>query len=341
MPERPETRLIVLPTWLGDNAMALPAVQALRRQRPDDRIVLLAKSGLAPLWALAAASDESVTLRFGLGGTLATAAAVRACRCAAAYLLPNSIRSALAPWLAGVPRRIGRSGHCRRLLLTGIVPPPADIPPPHQSLEYADILGVDRDACRAEPPHLRFPQELTLRVAAILGVTGGIPFPGGIALLPGAARGPSKRWPAERFAAVGRELAARTGRLIYVLGGKSERELCAAVATGIGSAARDLSGRTALDELACLLASCAVAVTNDSGGMHLAAVAGTRVVAIFGLTDPRRTGPLGGGHALILDEGLARDRAIARDSAAAERALLAIQPDRVIAAAMERIVAGT
>jgi ADP-heptose:LPS heptosyltransferase len=84
-----------------------------------------------------------------------------------------------------------------------------------------------------------------------------------------------------------------------------------------------------------------VAVTNDSGGMHLAAVAGTRVVAIFGLTDPRRTGPLGGGHALILDEGLARDRAIARDSAAAERALLAIQPDRVIAAAMERIVAGT
>jgi heptosyltransferase-2 len=337
MPHSAETRLIVAPTWLGDNVMAMPAVQVLRRRRPAERLVLLAKPGLAPLWALAGVTDATVTLDLGLRGAFATAARVRALACSAAHLLPNSTRSALIPWLARVPRRAGYAGHFRRPLLTDVVPPPPpDAPPPHQSLEYADILGVDRAECRAEPPRLRPTPDAARRAAALLGAADEPPR-GAIAMLPGAARGPSKRWPAERFAAVGRELARRTGRPVWVLGGAGERELCARVAVGIGPAARDLSGRTALDELACLLAACSVAVTNDSGGMHLAAAAGARVVAIYGLTDPRRTGPLGEGHALILDEGLARNRAIARDSAAAERALLAIAPERVIETAMERI----
>ena len=106
------------------------------------------------------------------------------------------------------------------------------------------------------------------------------------------------------------------------------------MAEGIGGSTLNLAGRTGLPELAAVLAQCRMALSNDSGGMHLASAVGTKVVAVFGLTDPTRTGPLGEGHRVLAARGVPHHRDIPRDSRAARDALESIQPDRVIEAVL-------
>ena len=92
-----------------------------------------------------------------------------------------------------------------------------------------------------------------------------------------------------------------------------QQELCGRVASGIGHAAESWAGRTSLEELTAMLARCRVVVANDSGGMHLAAAAGAPIVAVFGLTDPGRTGPLGRHHRVVTCTGEPKSRDIRRD----------------------------
>ena len=94
-----------------------------------------------------------------------------------------------------------------------------------------------------------------------------------------------------------------------------------------------LGGQTSIAELVSLLGNCRLAVTNDSGGMHLAAASGTPVVAVFGITDPATTGPLGKGHQIIRADGAAASRDVPRDSAKAREALASIRPETVLEAA--------
>jgi heptosyltransferase-2 len=192
------------------------------------------------------------------------------------------------------------------------------------------VLGIGWDACRARRVVLRPPEDDRDGAGRHLaGLSDRL-----VALLPGAARGPSKRWPAEAFAQVGRELGRRAGGGVLVLGGPGEEDLGRAVAEAAGPRAVNLCGRLSLGESVAVLARCALAVTNDSGGMHLAAAAGIRVVAVFGLTDPQRTGPLGDGHRIIRPEGVRGARDIGPDSAAAREALAGIRPERVTEAAV-------
>jgi len=148
------------------------------------------------------------------------------------------------------------------------------------------------------------------------------------------ARGPAKQWPAASFSATGRRLAHAAGARIVVLGTAGETALCRAVAADIGPAAISLAGRTTLPELAAVLGRAACAICNDSGGMHLAAVMGTPVVAIYGLTNPAKTGPLGRGHRILTAPAGVRTRDVARDSAQARAALAAVSADAVADAAL-------
>ncbi len=324
---RPRPVLACAVNWLGDSVMTMPALQAFCVRHPDVRLTLLAKPSLIPLWSLCGAAPSCIALEPGLAGMGRAVRAMAARRFEAAYVLPNSFRSALAPFLARVPDRVGAAGHARAWMLTRVVHHEAAMR--HQALEYYRILGLPMPDA-PEPARLTIPKEAAERWAERLGVVGDrTPL---AALIPGAARGPSKRWPPEHFAEVGRRLAA-AGARVLVLGGPDERELGRAVADGAGSGARCLAGETSLPDLAVVLSLCRVAVANDSGGMHLAAAAGARVVAVFGLTDPRRTGPLGPGHVIFRPDGAAGARDIARDSTAARSALDSIVPDSVAAAA--------
>lgn len=326
--------LICGANWLGDTIMSLPAVRALRRAAPGRELVVLARPNVLPLWEMAAASSALLPLERGLGGTWRTVARVRRAGCRVAHIFPNSFRSALLPFLGLVPERAGLPGHQRVWMLTRVATISPEARRGHQSLEYFDLLGVRPEDPDRDRFMLDVPREAAAEAAEpLVAWAAGAPL---VALIPGAARGPAKRWPEEHFVQVGRQLTSSGVRLV-ALGSPSEADLCGRVAGGIGVSCMNMAGRTSLAQMAACLQRCRVAVTNDSGGMHVAAAVGTTVVAVFGLTDPVKTGPMGRGHAVLAAEGAVGNRDVARRSRAAAAALASIGPDRVVAAVRERL----
>lgn len=320
--------------WLGDTLMLLPAVRAFKAASPGCELVVLAKPFLHPVWEMEGSASSLLALEYGLAGTWRTAARLRSAGCRVAYVLPNSFRSAMLPLLGMVPERVGMSGHQRVWMLTRVATVGPEAQRGHQSLEYFDILGIRRNVTERPFVRLNVPAHAAEEAEAMLGLpSAGTPIVG---LIPGAARGPSKCWPEANFIEVGRALAAGGVRLA-VFGSDRETDLCARVAAGIGPSCLNLAGRTSLVQMVAYLQRCRVAVTNDSGGMHMAAAAGTRVVAIYGLTDPTKTGPMGDGHAVIVASGVQGSRDIARRSRAAIEALATITPVQVVAAVRERL----
>lgn len=316
--------LLVGLNWIGDTLMAMPAVQAWRRRHPQAHLTVLVKPGLAGLWKLHGAPDDLLTYNHGLLAMARAVHQVRVGRFDAAYVLPHSIRSALIPFLAGVPRRIGLPGTGRAWLMHGVVQPDRKPGRFHQGFEYADLL-VPEEALRwLEPPQLILPAAARAEAAAL---TGALPRPW-LAVMPGAARGPAKRWPAACFAAVARRWLEERKGGILLLGGRDDAAVCAELAAGLGPAALNLAGRTSLAGWAAVLQTADAVVANDSGGMHLAAAVDAPVVAVFGLTDPEQTGPLGRRIGVVQEAG-ERRRDIARASQEAQKRLAAISPERV------------
>ncbi len=331
-PAGAETVLIIGVNWLGDSIMAMPALQSFRRRRPGARVVMVVRPHLAPLWQMHPAVAEVRPCSGALPALRQLVRALRRERPAAAYIWPRSFRAALAPWLAGIPRRYGLPGHGRDWMLTDVIPPPAD-ERRHQAFEYLNLMGDA--AVEIEPPVLQAPSLLQQQWRARLQAAGAAAW---VALLPGAAFGPAKRWPAERFAAVGRRLQRELSAGVAVLGAAAERELCRQVADQIGGIAISLAGQTSLTDLAAILSVCRLAVANDSGGMHLATAMHTPVVAVFGITNPDQTGPLGP-RVCVLQNSSYRARDFKPGIHQAAEALAAITPEQAAAAAL-RLLAG-
>jgi len=315
--------------------MAMSAMAAFRKRVPQAHITILAKPSVVPLWTLFPGIDGVIPLRKGFGGMLDTIKLVKAGNFDFAYILPNSFRSALIPWLAGVPGRRGVPGQARRWMLTESVQLSESARVGHQSLEIADILHI-------APESLASPPFLVVDKADQEQVRGRVPSNQPcVAFFPGATYGPAKRWPADRFAAVGRQLVAERGCCILVLGGKADKPICDEVAAGIGEGViNNLAGQTNLMELAALLELCRVVVANDSGGMHLAAGLGVGVVGIFGLTDPVKTAPVGSRNRVLYAEGVTRSRDIARDSVEARAAMESISVETVYQAVLNQLTTG-
>lgn len=320
--------------WIGDSVMSMPALQAYRRAHPAARITLLIKRSLVPLWKLHGAPDEILPLEEGLRGTFRTVRRVREGQFDEAFVLPHSFRSAFIPWLAGVPVRAGLPGHWRDAMLTRVVRPRAEPGREHQAYEYLDLMAPNAAGAPLDPPRLRVPDSILTAARERLAQ---VPAPR-IGLLPGAARGPAKRWPAGHFVELGRRLAAQDRGGLVVLGVSQEAALCEHVARGIGPAALDLAGQTTLAEWIALLGLCDVVVANDSGGMHLAAAVGTPVVALYGITDPGKTGPLGPA-CRVLQHSEARSRDVPRESPEAIRRLAAITPEQAHEAVAQALAA--
>jgi heptosyltransferase-2 len=246
--------------------------------------------------------------------------------------LPNSFRSALIPFLARIPERIGRPGHARAALLTRQVKTTPSSGGRHQSLEYFDLLLPGRSVPLDEHPQLNVPDTL-LREADALWDARTRPR---VALLPGAARGPSKRWPAEHYSELGKRLRDEAGCAVAVFGSPAEAELCGEVAVRIGGDVLNLAGQTTLPLFAAALKACDGVVANDSGGMHVAAAVGTPLVALYGHTDPETTGPLGP-SCTVLQHGTHRSRDIARNDVEARESLAAMRPEEVYDAVLQRL----
>jgi heptosyltransferase-2 len=297
------TVLVFAPNWLGDAVMALPTVADLRRHAGSGRLVVAARRSIAGLFHLVPGVDEVVRLtgsggRASLANLGANARAVGEVRADVAVLLPNSLQTAMVARRAGIPERWGYRGDVRGWLLTRAVPRPRGTV--HQVDRYrrlAAALGIENGP---RTPHLDAPANAVETARDMLTASGWTPGTPLVGIAPGAAYGGAKRWLPDRFAQVVAALARSRAAASVIVGTDAdgptawaiERELDKIAGAGARPLTINLAGRTDLPQLMGVLALCATFVSNDSGAMHLAAALGVPVVALFGPTDERATGPV-------------------------------------------------
>ena len=204
----------------------------------------------------------------------------------AAYICPNSLKSALLPFLASIPKRIGYLGEARIGLLTHrLKNPPKDRRPPMVAF-YSALSG--EAGISADQPRLQVGDATLAADLASLDLLRG----GYTVMAPGSEYGPAKRWPADHFAELARQLAGP----VLLLGSAKEAELCEAMAAEVNATApgkcQSLAGKTPLGLALSIIAATKLLVSNDSGLMHVAAALGVRQVALFGSSSPHHTPPL-------------------------------------------------
>ena len=286
----PGTRwLLRLPNWVGDAVMVLPALRALPRQ--DQRWLGAAHPRVAALYEASGLFEALLPAR-GRRAPWELRSALRAFRPERAVVFTGAASGALLARVSGARLRLGRSRGLPGTLLTHRLAPSAR----NRSL-WRDFLEVAGAAGGRDDgaPDFGLDPGAESRAAAD-GLLASLASP--VALAPGSAYGPAKRWPLDRFAAAARSLR-EAGRDVVALGGPRERSLGGVLA---GAGARDLTGRTSLLEAVAVLARCSALVTNDSGALHLGRAAGVPVVAVFGSSSPDWTGPASHeGEALVHD----------------------------------------
>lgn len=285
--------LVVAPAWIGDAVISQPMLGVLKQIRPGTTIDVLAPPWVAPLYRRMAEVASVIEAPFAHGELAwsrrrAIASSLRLRNYQRAIILPNSLKSALVPWMAGIPERTGYLGEQRYGLLND-----------RRKLDRERMPRlVDRFAALAAAPGEPFLAPLPLPglsidlsnqaiVQARLGLRREPPI---VALCPGAEYGPAKRWPVEHFAASARSMQAR-GRQVWIFGSGNDAAIGAAIVEAAPGVV-NLCGRTGLFDAIDLLALASLVITNDSGLMHVAAATGRQVVALFGSTTPDFTPPL-------------------------------------------------
>jgi heptosyltransferase-2 len=274
--------LVVAPNWIGDALMAQPLLARLHQQRPGLRLEVLAPEWIAPVARRMPEVHEviGVPFRHGaleLGARWRLARALRARRYDEALVLPNSWKSALIPFFAGVPVRKGYVGEARYGLLNRTIKNAAEPMRQH----YARLADDESSDAWAATRLNVTPAETTRALEKF-----GISTPYAV-LCPGAEYGPAKRWP--YFAS----LSTRLNLPAVLLGSPKDAEATA------GIAGLNLVGKTSLDEAIALLAGAAFVVSNDSGLMHIAAALGRPQVALFGSSSPVHTPPASGASRVV------------------------------------------
>jgi heptosyltransferase-2 len=289
------TTLVIAPNWIGDCLMAQPLLTLLKQQ--GQHITVLAPPWAAPIFRLMPEVDEVIEaalahrkLQWRARWQLAKMLRGKFER---AYVLPNSLKSALLPWLARIPQRIGYLGEQRYLLLNQIHRKTrgkerAPMVPHYAALALspgASLPALANPALQIAPENIRQTrQHFQLEQAAPL-----------IGFCPGAEYGPAKRWPVRYFAELARLVIQHHPEAqIVLLGSGKDKNVAEDICNKANLSYRHLNnlcGATRLDQACALLAACDAVVSNDSGLMHVSAALDRPLVAVFGSSDPRHTPP--------------------------------------------------
>lgn len=332
--------LLIKPSSLGDLVHAMPALAALRDRFPAASFTWLVKSQWADLVERMEGVDEVWPVPPGLTGWLSQVPRLRAARFDLVIDLQGLLRSGAMSWLAGCPVRMGLSTarEGSRWFYTDEVPvETADIHAVERNLLVARALG----AAVPSRPAFRFrsSEQDRTAAAALLEREGIRPGEAWIAMNV-AARWPTKRWPPESFAQAADGLHKEGLGRVVLTGGPDERAEAEAVTRMMASKPADLTGRIPLGLLPALLKAASLMVTNDSGPMHVAAAVGTPVVALFGPTNPRLTGPYGGPHRVLVS-GIACSPCYSRRCRhqVERECLRRLSPAAVVEAAREQMAA--
>jgi heptosyltransferase II len=282
--------LVVAPSWIGDTILAQPLLARLRERGAD--IDVLAPAWSAPLLQRMPQVRRVIESPFKHGDFAFFARRALGKQLAAesydqAYVLPNSWKSALIPFFAGIPERIGYQGEARYLLLNR-----------RHQLDEAPQLAQRYARLADSPgttavPTLRHTQ-LTSGSAQQQAARQALGLPRDsmpVIFCPGAEYGPAKRWPARHFAALAQKLGSSTDP-VWLLGSAADKVAGEQIMLQAGGCVTNLCGRTTLEQAIDLIATARLVVSNDSGLMHVAAALNRPLLALYGSSSPVYTPPL-------------------------------------------------
>ncbi|MFV0573838.1 MAG: lipopolysaccharide heptosyltransferase II [Vibrio sp.] len=296
--------LIIGPSWVGDMVMSQSLYITLKQKYPEALIDVLAPAWCKPILERMPEVHQAIEMPLGHGdfnflGRRALGKELKHQFYTHAFILPNSAKSALIPWFAGIPVRVGWKGEMRYGLLTDLRNNKKDFQymveryvalayPKSEMINSSSLGGLDN----LPRPKLHidsFTQKQTIEKFE-LDMSRQV-----VGLCPGAEFGPAKQWPAEHYAEVANTLITQ-GKQIWIFGSQKDRPTAEQIKSLVKQEnqvhVQILAGQTTLIEAVDLLGACHTVISNDSGLMHVAAAVGANVVGIYGSTSPQYTPPL-------------------------------------------------
>ena len=296
--------LIIGPSWVGDMVMSQSLYITLKQQHPEALIDVMAPAWCKPILERMPEINKAIEMplthgQFAFFKRRQLGKNLRKNKYDQAYILPNSAKSALIPFFAKIPKRIGWKGESRYGLLN-------DIRGNKKSFQYMVERYIALAFTKKEmvnssslggletlpKPHLFIDTQKQQQALQKFNLNQERPV---IGLCPGAEFGPSKRWPEQHYATVANEMI-KQGYQVFLFGSAKDQivtdKIKSLVTIKNQAKVFNLAGNTNLVEAVDLLAACQIVVSNDSGLMHIAAAVGSQVVAIYGSTSPQYTPPL-------------------------------------------------
>jgi len=286
--------VIRVPNWIGDSILAIPAIESISRNFSDAQVWVITKGWVKDLFNSYAFIKGVIPLsetNNDLKNLNKSAQKLKKLNFDAGVLLTNSFVSAFLFYLAKIPQRWGYSRDGRGIFLTKSVALRKDKSSFHQVNYYLDLIGGL--GIKTNPPQLSLPlthEEKQKARETLLSLNIDLKQPL-IILHPGASYGPAKRWPVTKYAELATLLQERKKANILLLGSSEDTGLAESIVSSMAKKPVNLAGNTSLRLLAGLTSQANVFITNDSGPMHMANALKIPVVAIFGPTDPKTTGP--------------------------------------------------
>lgn len=296
--------LVIGPSWVGDMVMSQSLYITLKQQYPNCQIDVIAPIWCKPILERMPEVNQAITMPFGhgefnLSGRRELGRSLIANQYSHAFVLPNSAKSALIPWFANIPKRIGWKGEWRYGLLN-------DIRNNKKSFQYMveryvalahsknDMINsTSLGGLETLPiPRLSINKQSQITTLNKFALTTENKI---IGMCPGAEFGPAKQWPTKHYATVAQQMA-KNGYQVWLFGSEKDRDTTLSIRSQVSIELQDkvtsLAGETSLIEAVDLLATCHTVISNDSGLMHVAASVGCRVIGLYGSTSPNYTPPL-------------------------------------------------
>lgn len=297
--EQPRRIVVRLTNWIGDALMNTPALAALRRLYPEAHITVIGRPLVLPIFEKHPDVDEVLAYPSARGWARvksfgALTQSLRDGRYDLGIAFQNAFEAAALLRLGGVRRRVGYDRDGRAWLLTDAVPLRQEYLEFHETRYYLRLIQ-HLGSQETDPEAYKFPltSEEHTWASEFLKASGIEPEAPILVLNPGATYGSAKRWRPERFAEVARALREQYACQIAIIGTATELPAAEEISQHLNGECAILSGKTNLRQLAAVLKQCDLIITNDSGGMHVAASQGVPVIAIIGSTDPKTTHPWG------------------------------------------------
>ncbi len=286
--------LVVAPSWVGDTVMAQPMFRLLHERHANLALDVLAPPFTLPLLSRMPEVRRGIVARFGHGelkfnDRRRLARELQTERYDQAIILPNSLKSALIPWLAKIPQRTGFRGEMRYGVLNDLRKLDEQALP--KMVERFAALALDRDTQLPHPlpmPRLSANLANSKIIVKKYILTEDKPI---AIFCPGAEYGPAKRWPAQHYGSLAKH-AAQQGYAVWLIGSPKDAAIGEAIVRASGHECVNLCGKTSLEDAIDLISTAALVVTNDSGLMHVAAALDRPMLALYGSSSPAFTPPL-------------------------------------------------